>query len=205
MFDPFQQADSSISRRYGGTGLGLSIARTLAEGMAGRLHAQSQPGQGSSFILELELAVAQSTQPPHPTSKPEPIGHGQSVLLVEDNPVNQTVIEAMLRSLGYQVTLAADGAQALHWAEQGSFAAILMDCHLPELDGYATTRRIRQLREHFATPIIALTANAQQEDRERCLAAGMNDYLAKPFKRTDLHKILLRWLSCPAKAISEEC
>jgi signal transduction histidine kinase/CheY-like chemotaxis protein len=205
MFDPFQQADNSISRRYGGTGLGLSIARTLAEGMAGRLNAQSQPGQGSTFILELELAFVQSAQPPRPSNQPVPLGHGQSVLLVEDNPVNQTVIEAMLRSLGYQVTLAADGSQALHWAEQASFAAILMDCHLLDLDGYATTRRIRQMKEHFTTPIIALTANAQQDGRERCLAAGMNDYLAKPFKRTDLHKILLHWLPCPTKAFNEEC
>jgi len=205
MFDPFQQADNSISRRYGGTGLGLSIARTLAEGMAGRLNAQSQPGQGSTFILELELAFVQSAQPPRPSNQPVPLGHGQSVLLVEDNPVNQTVIEAMLRSLGYQVTLAADGSQALHWAEQASFAAILMDCHLLDLAGYATTRRIRQMKEHFTTPIIALTANAQQDGRERCLAAGMNDYLAKPFKRTDLHKILLHWLPCPTKAFNEEC
>lgn len=205
MFDPFQQADNSISRRYGGTGLGLSIARTLAEGMAGRLNAQSQPGQGSTFILELELAFVQSAQPPRPSNQPVPLGHGQSVLLVEDNPVNQTVIEAMLRSLGYQVTLAADGSQALHLAEQASFAAILMDCHLLDLDGYATTRRIRQMKEHFTTPIIALTANAQQDGRERCLAAGMNDYLAKPFKRTDLHKILLYWLPCPTKAFNEEC
>jgi signal transduction histidine kinase/CheY-like chemotaxis protein len=205
MFDPFQQADNSISRRYGGTGLGLSIARTLAEGMAGRLNAQSQPGQGSTFILELELAFVQSAQPPRPSNQPVPLGHGQSVLLVEDNPVNQTVIEAMLRSLGYQVTLAADGSQALHLAEQASFAAILMDCHLLDLDGYATTRRIRQMKEHFTTPIIALTANAQQDGRERCLAAGMNDYLAKPFKRTDLHKILLHWLPCPTKAFNEEC
>lgn len=205
MFDPFQQADNSISRRYGGTGLGLSIARTLAEGMAGRLYAQSQPEQGSTFILELELAFAQSAQPTPPPSTLEPLGHGQSVLLVEDNPVNQTVIEAMLRSLGYQVTMAGDGLQALHLAEHGRFAVILMDCQLPDLDGYATTRRIRQLREHFATPIIALTASAQHEDRERCLAAGMNDYLAKPFKRTDLHKILLHWLPCSTKAVSEEC
>src|SRR5690606_23438147 len=151
------------------------------------------------------LAFVQSAQPPRPSNQPVPLGHGQSVLLVEDNPVNQTVIEAMLRSLGYQVTLAADGSQALHLAEQASFAAILMDCHLLDLDGYATTRRIRQMKEHFTTPIIALTANAQQDGRERCLAAGMNDYLAKPFKRTDLHKILLHWLPCPTKAFNEEC
>ncbi len=205
MFDPFQQADNSISRRYGGTGLGLSIAHTLAEGMGGRLHAQSQPGQGSTFILELELAFAQSAPPTHRINKPEIVGQGQSVLLVEDNPVNQTVSEAMLRSLGYQVTVAADGPQALHLAEQHNFDIILMDCHLPGLDGYATTRHIRQLKEHFATPIIALTANVQHGDRDRCLAAGMNDYLAKPFKRTDLHKILLLWLPCSAKAQSREC
>jgi CheY-like chemotaxis protein len=121
-------------------------------------------------------------------------GQGQVVLLVEDNPVNQTVIEAMLRSLGYQVRLVCDGAQAVQSVEREHFAAILMDCRLPILDGYDATRRIRLLDGRADIPIIALTANALQGDRETCLDAGMNDYLAKPFKRADLQRVLLNWL-----------
>ena len=195
MFDAFQQADTSISRRYGGTGLGLPIARTLAERMGGTLRAASQEGQGSIFTLEIPLPFSQQTvavdsNSAHLTQS----GHGQSVLLVEDNPVNQTVIEAMLRSLGYQVSLVGDGAQAVCHAKRHSYAAILMDCRLPVMDGYEATRQIRCLPACADVPIIALTANALQGDREACLDAGMNDYLAKPFKRADLQHILQRWI-----------
>ena len=196
MFDAFQQADNSISRRYGGTGLGLPIARTLAERMGGTLEVQSELGKGSCFTLEIPLpytntqfeAIAAPTEP-SPTATAQ-----HDVLLVEDNPVNQTVIEAMLRSLGFQVTLVADGAQAVKAVEQGQFAAVLMDCRLPVVDGYEATRRIRKLGRVGQLPIIALTANALQGDRDACLQAGMNDYLAKPFKRAELQEILLRWL-----------
>ncbi|SDU86057.1 Signal transduction histidine kinase [Pseudomonas corrugata] len=196
MFDAFQQADSSISRRYGGTGLGLPIARTLAERMGGTLRAQSEEGQGSVFTLEIPLAL--STQNPTEMaprlSQGSESGEGRNVLLVEDNPVNQTVIEAMLRSLGFTVSIAADGAQAIRSAESLMFELILMDCRLPVVDGYEATRRIRQLPGCSEVPIVALTANALQGDREACLAAGMNDYLAKPFKRVDLQHILQRWV-----------
>ncbi|WP_277052422.1 response regulator [Zestomonas thermotolerans] len=195
MFDAFQQADSSISRRYGGTGLGLAIARTLAERMGGTLHAQSQEGKGSVFTLEIPLPFREKSSEARPHQAPEYApADGHEVLLVEDNPVNQTVIEAMLRSLGYRVTLVTDGAQAVHCATQKHFAAILMDCRLPVMDGYEATRRIREQRGPDQLPIIALTANALQGDREVCLQAGMNDYLAKPFKRADLQRILQRWL-----------
>lgn len=195
MFDAFQQADTSISRRYGGTGLGLSIARTLAERMGGTLHADSEEGIGSVFTLEIPLPFS----PLRPQKMLQevsgsPTGEGQEVLLVEDNPVNQTVIEAMLRSLGYRVTLVGDGAQAVQHFDPQRFAAVLMDCRLPLLDGYEATRQIRHNSPHCGTPIIALTANALQGDREACLQAGMNDYLAKPFKRADLERMLLRWL-----------
>jgi CheY-like chemotaxis protein len=196
MFDAFQQADSSISRRYGGTGLGLPIARTLAERMGGTLRAQSEEGRGSVFTLEIPLALHQQTQPPlAPRAQPRNSdGEGRNVLLVEDNPVNQTVIEAMLRSLGFKVSVVADGAQAVRSAESLIFEAILMDCRLPVIDGYEATRQIRKLPGCTDLPIIALTANALQGDREACLSAGMNDYLAKPFKRTDLQQILQRWV-----------
>jgi signal transduction histidine kinase/ActR/RegA family two-component response regulator len=195
MFDAFQQADTSISRRYGGTGLGLPIARTLAERMGGTLRAVSQEGQGSVFTLEIPLPFSQQAAMATPEHLPAAqSGQGQPVLLVEDNPVNQTVIEAMLRSLGYQVSLVSDGAQAVHQATQQDYAAILMDCRLPIMDGYEATRQIRRLSDCAELPIIALTANALQGDREACLQAGMNDYLAKPFKRADLQQILQRWL-----------
>ncbi|CRM10902.1 response regulator [Pseudomonas fluorescens] len=196
MFDAFQQADSSISRRYGGTGLGLPIARTLAERMGGTLRAQSEEGRGSVFTLEIPLAIDQQSLPaiaPDTVGKTS-AGAGRHILLVEDNPVNRTVVEAMLRSLGFEVSLATDGAEAIRSAESLIFTAILMDCRLPLIDGYEATRQIRRLPGCADLPIIALTANALQGDREACLAAGMNDYLAKPFKRTDLQQILQRWV-----------
>jgi signal transduction histidine kinase/ActR/RegA family two-component response regulator len=207
MFVAFQQADSSISRRYGGTGLGLSIARTLAERMGGNLRAESREGQGSTFTLEIPLTLAVKPQPTLPPSVHvgEDNGQGRRILLVEDNPVNQTVIEAMLRSLGYEVCVAVDGAQAVTQAARQRFAAVLMDCRLPVIDGYEATRRIRQQPKDKALPIVALTANALLGDRERCLAAGMNDYLTKPFKRTDLQQILQRWLPADAAATGDKC
>ncbi|HHM8030014.1 TPA: ATP-binding protein [Pseudomonas aeruginosa] len=195
MFDAFQQADSSISRRYGGTGLGLAIARTLAERMGGTLQAESKEGSGSTFTLEIPLPFQQS--PAHrqqAAGDAAPVAAGQEILLVEDNPANQTVIEAMLRSLGYRVTLVADGIQAVRSAERQRYDAILMDCRLPVLDGYSATREIRAQENGRQVPIIALTANALQGDRENCLQAGMNDYLAKPFKRAELQRILQRWI-----------
>ena len=196
MFDAFQQADTSISRRYGGTGLGLSIARTLAERMGGTLHAASTEGSGSGFTLEIPLPFSPRSLTSPATARDEtPTGEGQEVLLVEDNPVNQTVIEAMLRSLGYQVALVGDGAQAVQAFDARRFVAVLMDCRLPVMDGYEATRQIRRIAPESGTPIIALTANALQGDREACLQAGMNDYLAKPFKRADLERVLLRWVA----------
>lgn len=195
MFDAFEQADTSTSRRYGGTGLGLSIARTLAERMGGGLHAESQIGHGSTFTLELPLPWRRGQADEQAILACEALGEGQVVLLVEDNPVNQTVIEAILRSLGFSVELACDGAAALQAATSRRHAAILMDCRLPGADGYSLTRQIRaDSGPNQHTPIIALTASALQGDRERCLAAGMNDYLAKPFKRADLRAILQRWV-----------
>lgn len=198
MFVAFQQADSSISRRYGGTGLGLAIARTLAERMGGKLRGESREGMGSTFTLEIPLALAgpgkPTALPPASPAQALPAGQGGRVLLVEDNPVNQSVIEAMLRSLGLEVSVAVDGAQAVEMVQLQRFTLVLMDCGLPLVDGYQATRQIRQLSHCGGLPIIALTANALQGDRERCLAAGMDDYLSKPFKRTDLQQVLQRWL-----------
>ncbi|MBM0139617.1 ATP-binding protein [Pseudomonas cannabina] len=197
MFDAFRQADSSISRRYGGTGLGLPIARTLAERMGGTLRAQSEEGSGSVFTLQIPLAVSRDV-PVDVSEQPSALGahDGQrKILLVEDNPVNRTVVQAMLHQMGCEVDVAVDGAEAVLKAGTGYYALILMDCRLPVMDGYEATRRIRQLSGLDRIPIIALTANALQGDRDACLQAGMDDYLAKPFKHADLQKVLLRWLS----------
>ncbi|KPC26923.1 Sensor histidine kinase/response regulator [Pseudomonas syringae pv. cilantro] len=197
MFDAFRQADSSISRRYGGTGLGLPIARTLAERMGGTLRAQSEEGSGSVFTLQIPLAVSRDV-PVDVSEQPSALGahDGQrKILLVEDNPVNRTVVQAMLHQMGCEVDVAVDGAEAVLKAGTGCYALILMDCRLPVMDGYEATRRIRQLSGLDRIPIIALTANALQGDRDACLQAGMDDYLAKPFKHADLQKVLLRWLS----------
>lgn len=196
MFNAFQQADSSISRRYGGTGLGLPIARTLAERMGGTLHANSEKAQGSVFTLEIPLELHHSVPLNNRPDLRAQVKQtaGRTILLVEDNRVNQTLIEAVLVGLGYKVCVVSDGAQAIHRANSERFAAILMDCRLPVIDGYEATRQIRQLTGCTTVPIIALTANALQGDREACLEAGMNDYLAKPFKRADLEQILQRWV-----------
>ncbi|MBX8497393.1 ATP-binding protein [Pseudomonas cichorii] len=207
MFDAFKQADSSISRRYGGTGLGLPIARTLAERMGGTLQAQSEEGTGSIFTLQIPLPLCSMTT----ATKAQPLpgidscNKERCVLLVEDNPVNRTVVTAMLHNMGCKVDIALDGAQAVIKAAAGNYALILMDCRLPVMDGYEATRRIRQLSGLGELPIIALTANVLQGDRDACLQAGMNDYLAKPFKHADLQQVLQRWLSFRAAATGDKC
>ena len=207
MFDAFRQADSSISRRYGGTGLGLPIARTLAERMGGTLCAQSEEGAGSVFTLQIPLTVSRkaSVDPVKPLSALDAQGRKRSVLLVEDNPVNRTVVQAMLHHLGCDVDVAVDGVEAVMKAGAGNYALILMDCRLPVMDGYEATRRIRQLSGLERIPIIALTANALQGDRDACLQAGMDDYLPKPFKHADLQQVLQRWLSFQAPATGDKC
>lgn len=190
IFDAFQQADTSTSRRYGGTGLGLSIARTLAEHMGGQLHAQSREGLGSTFTLELPLAYRPCQEEEQALLVEQGQG-GDSVLLVEDNPVNQTVIEAMLHSLGLRVSLATRADQALELCARQRFAAILMNCKLPDLDGREATRRLRAAAgPNRDTPVLALSANTHPGERETCLAAGMDDFLAKPFKRSELRHAL---------------
>lgn len=207
MFNAFQQADSSISRRYGGTGLGLSIARTLAERMGGSLQARSEEGAGSVFTLELTLTLVAGSQSRLSTAavSGNESGGERCVLLVEDNPVNRTVVEAMLRSLGFSVDIAVDGAEAVRKAQSARHALILMDCRLPIMDGYEATRRIRQIQGLEQLPIIALTANALHGDRDTCLQAGMSDYLAKPFKQADLYQVLLRWQAFQPLATGDKC
>ena len=196
LFNEFTQADGSTTRKYGGTGLGLAIVKQLVEMMRGQFGVESVPGKGSTFWFEvpLEISAEQSLkQSPDQELelKGELSGH---VLLVEDNPINQMVAQKMLEKIGIESTLAADGQEALNMLEQGKFDAVLMDCQMPVMDGFEAARRIREQSLLSELPVIAMTANVMEGDREKCLEAGMNDYIGKPVVQADLKKTLARWL-----------
>ncbi len=202
LFDPFYQVDQSDRRRHGGTGLGLAICRRLVAAMGGRIAVESVPGRGSVFHVDLPLQAAEAPPAPVlPAAAPSRAGlAGRRCLLVEDNAVNRLLAIEMLRPLGVAVTEAHDGIEALRLAERERFDLILMDCQMPVLDGYAATAAIRageRRRNVPPVPIIALTASTLAGDAERCLAAGMNDHLAKPYRRAELEARLLRWLGEP--------
>ena len=195
VFEAFTQADPSDGRRHGGTGLGLTISRELARAMGGELQCLPPQGPGSLFRLTVPL---RDTQPPLQPARSHdlPRLRGQ-VLLVEDNPVNALVAEAALRRLGLEVDVVTDGEAACARSLQRRPDLILMDCQMPGMDGFEATRRIRAREREthqIAVPIVALTANAMEGDRERSLAAGMDDHLSKPFRDDDLLVLLRRFL-----------
>ncbi|SNT22255.1 hybrid sensor histidine kinase/response regulator [Tropicimonas sediminicola] len=200
IFDSFTQADANVAGRFGGTGLGLSISRLLAEAMGGEISAESRPGKGSVFHVSLSVPVAttvETTAPRLPEAPPVPDAAelaGLVVLVAEDNRTNTLLIDKMLSAMGLETVFAVNGREAVDLFVLRRPDIVLMDMHMPILDGLEATREIREREAQdgdVPTPIIALTANAFPEDRSMCLLAGMDDVVTKPFRKHDLHMALL--------------
>ena len=200
LFKSFTQADGSTTRKYGGTGLGLAIVRQLVLMMGGKIGLESEPGRGSVFWCELDFPVAAMGTQTEDLENDATQDHGAlqgRILLVEDNKVNQMVASKMLGGMGLTVDIAENGKKALTALAEKRYDLVLMDCQMPVLDGYEATRAFRNQEPQAdkRLPIIAMTANAMAGDRQKCLEAGMDDYLAKPVKKELLRKLLGQWLA----------
>ncbi|WP_295452875.1 response regulator [uncultured Thiodictyon sp.] len=200
LFTTFEQADNTTTRSYGGTGLGLAITKKLAELMGGTAGATSLPGSGSIFWFTVELKVGQkSFQTRCVAESAETVLKrdyaDKRILLVEDEPINREVVMILLSDIGLVTMSAQDGQEAVALTRQQSFDLILMDMQMPVMDGLAATREIRNNPDYRLVPIIAMTANAFAEDRERCFEVGMNEFITKPVAPDRLFETLLKWLS----------
>jgi PAS domain S-box-containing protein len=205
LFQAFAQVDSSATRRHGGTGLGLAISKQLVEMMGGQIGLTSSLGSGSTFWFSLDLPAANASGLPDSARADlsglpvfnggQVPGAGARLLVAEDNPVNQLVATRMLEKLGYRADVAANGAEAVEALTRIDYAAVLMDCQMPELDGFEATREIRRRQIlPWRTPVIAMTASATQSDRDRCFDADMDDYISKPVRLAELAAVLARWV-----------
>jgi CheY-like chemotaxis protein len=196
IFGQFSQANASVSRRFGGTGLGLAICRRLVEAMGGEIGviSQTEPPSGSTFWLTLPLTASTLPAASAPDTRPL-LRLDWPILVVDDHPINRRLVRHMLENQGIAVVLAESGEEALERVSEQRFAAVLMDCMMPGLDGMETTRRMRALGHTL--PIIALTASAMAEDQRRCLESGMSDHVAKPIDTTTLLGVLGRHLGQP--------
>ncbi len=200
IFDSFCQADGSSTRRYGGTGLGLAITRELVELMGGEVGVTSAPGTGSTFWFVVKLARAGQPRAALPAQVELPLDDiawhfaGKRLLLVDDDQVNREVALAMLSATGMQVDVAENGLEAVRAVRERDYAAVLMDVQMPYMDGMQATRLIRTMPDRAGLPVIAVTANAFEGDRQRCFEAGMNDFIPKPIQARVLNSVLLRWL-----------
>lgn len=204
IFEPFTQEDASTTRRFGGSGLGLSIARRVVDAMRGRLEVTTEQGVGSTFCFEIPLPSPESgrCEPAAGSSRGSreafEAGSSLRVLLVDDQPINLKIGEKFLSRFGAEVVTARNGEEALIRVAEGAFDLVLMDCSMPVMDGFEATQKIRRLSgANASVPIVALTALAMPGDRERCLGAGMDGYLAKPIRREELDRTLKRFVHAP--------
>jgi signal transduction histidine kinase/CheY-like chemotaxis protein len=210
MFQPFVQADGSTTRKYGGNGLGLSIAKELVELMGGLIGAESEPGHGSTFWIELPMQRVASVSAQTGRERGVALDERRAdpsaafILVVEDSPVNRLVTVRVLERCGFRAHVVNDGQEALDALSTQAYDAVLMDCQMPELDGYEATRELRRREgDGRRTPVIAMTAHAMTGDRERCLEAGMDDYIAKPVRSQALVAVLARWIAKDDRRVSE--
>lgn len=200
LFQRFSQADASTTRRFGGSGLGLAISKSLTELMGGQIGVDSTFGEGSTFWLTLEFPISET---PLPAASPSATHHsrGLRILIAEDNTVNQKIASIILETAGHQIQIADNGLAAIESIRSGDFDLVLMDCRMPELDGFEATRRIRSMVSH-PIPIIGLTASAMINDRESCISAGMSDYMAKPYRAEQLLQMIDKWAANAPSASS---